>query len=232
MTIGRIIWYCRPCLEWERCIIPTLGWSLGWWLRTSMESKVGWSGIHQLSAKQIRVSIPCGGSPRGVMVKAVECGIVVSEFELQSRYYVHFQTNTLGKSLKKKKKKKKKNPPSYGLNNTTTVLLEGWIWHWITKEGWYAVKKQRTTLCFYLFCLIEKRNLEVKIFENKIFDWNKLHKHISEKIDQPMDVTASTEYFLLHFGDEKQKKTTFISIWTVHLRKAMEFWDWKAVLLI
>ena len=34
---------------------------------------------------------------RGVMVKAMDCGIVVSEFELQSRYYVHFQTNVLGK---------------------------------------------------------------------------------------------------------------------------------------
>ena len=33
--------------------------------------------------------------PRGVMVKAMDCGIVVSEFVLQSRYYVHFQTNTV-----------------------------------------------------------------------------------------------------------------------------------------
>ena len=29
------------------------------------------------------------------MVKVLDCGIVVSEFELQSHYYVHFQTNTL-----------------------------------------------------------------------------------------------------------------------------------------
>ena len=34
---------------------------------------------------------------RGVMVKAMDCGLVVSEFELQSRYYVHFRANTLGK---------------------------------------------------------------------------------------------------------------------------------------
>ncbi len=39
------------------------------------------------------------GAPRGVMVKAMDCGIVVCEFELQSRYYVHFRTNTLGKSM-------------------------------------------------------------------------------------------------------------------------------------
>ena len=37
--------------------------------------------------------------PRGVMVKAMKCGIVVREFVLQSRYYVHFQANTLGKGM-------------------------------------------------------------------------------------------------------------------------------------
>ena len=38
--------------------------------------------------------------PRGVIVKAMDCGIVVSEFVLQSLYYVHFRTNTLGKGMK------------------------------------------------------------------------------------------------------------------------------------
>ena len=37
--------------------------------------------------------------PRGVMVKAMHCGIVVREFVLQSRYYVHFRANTLGKGM-------------------------------------------------------------------------------------------------------------------------------------
>ena len=36
---------------------------------------------------------------RGVMVNAVDCGIVVREFVLQSRYYVHFRANTLGKGM-------------------------------------------------------------------------------------------------------------------------------------
>ena len=36
-----------------------------------------------------------GGCPRGVLVKALDCGIVV----LQSLYYVHFRTNTLGKGM-------------------------------------------------------------------------------------------------------------------------------------
>ena len=33
------------------------------------------------------------------MVKAMDSGIVVREFELQSRYYVHFRANTLGKGM-------------------------------------------------------------------------------------------------------------------------------------
>ena len=45
------------------------------------------------------------GCPRGVLVKAMDYGIVrelyheVSEFVLQSRYYVHFRANTLGKGM-------------------------------------------------------------------------------------------------------------------------------------
>ena len=33
------------------------------------------------------------------MVQAMDCEIVVTEFELQSRYYVHFRTNALGKGM-------------------------------------------------------------------------------------------------------------------------------------
>ena len=39
------------------------------------------------------------GCPRCVMVKSLDGRIVVSEFKLQSRYYVHFQTNTTGKGM-------------------------------------------------------------------------------------------------------------------------------------
>ena len=45
------------------------------------------------------------GCPRGVMVKAMDCEIEVSEFELQSCYCVHFRANS-----------------SYGINSTSTVL--------------------------------------------------------------------------------------------------------------
>ena len=40
-----------------------------------------------------------GGCPRGIMIKVLDWGIVVSEFELKSRYYVHFWTNTLRKGI-------------------------------------------------------------------------------------------------------------------------------------
>ena len=39
------------------------------------------------------------GGLHGVMVKVMDCRIVVREFELQSSYYVHFQTNTPGKGM-------------------------------------------------------------------------------------------------------------------------------------
>ena len=51
--------------------------------------------IGALNAKtQILKECPCG-----VMVKAMDCGSVVSEFILQSRYHVHFRAKTLGKGM-------------------------------------------------------------------------------------------------------------------------------------
>ena len=40
-----------------------------------------------------------GGGPHGVMVKVMDCRIVVSKFVPQSCYYVHFLANTLGKDM-------------------------------------------------------------------------------------------------------------------------------------
>ena len=39
------------------------------------------------------------GRSRGIMVNALDCGIVVRESELQSCDYVHFWTNTIGKGM-------------------------------------------------------------------------------------------------------------------------------------
>ena len=45
------------------------------------------------------ISFSLGGCPRGVMVKAMNYGIVVSEFVLQSQYNVHFRANTVGEGM-------------------------------------------------------------------------------------------------------------------------------------
>ena len=63
----------------------------------SMNSLV-WDFLAVSSALGFR-STTSKGCPRGVMVKAMNCGIVVREFVLQSRYYVHFRANTLGKGM-------------------------------------------------------------------------------------------------------------------------------------
>ena len=52
-----------------------------------------------MCVSSLESSVNSGGWARGVMVKAMDCGIVVSEFVLQSRYYVHFQTNTHVKGM-------------------------------------------------------------------------------------------------------------------------------------
>ena len=72
---------------------------------------------YMVSAKSIR------GCPRSVMVKAIDSGIVVSEFVLQLRCYIHFRANTPGKGSESPY------PPSYGLNSTTTVLIGECIWY-------------------------------------------------------------------------------------------------------
>ena len=77
-----------------------------------------------------------GGCPRGVMVKVMDCGIVVSKFVV-----------TLLRSLSGKypwERYEPPYPPSHGLNSTTTVLLGEWLWHLITYKGLYAIKPNQT----------------------------------------------------------------------------------------
>ena len=74
-----------PLQRCSQCISPS---RLGWHQRET-ESKEN-DSVYEF--KQ-------GGCPRGVMVKAMDCGIVVREFVLQLRYYVHFRANTLGKGM-------------------------------------------------------------------------------------------------------------------------------------
>ena len=51
-----------------------------------------WSCTKCLNYDMFHLHIPqLGGCPRGVMVKAMDCGIVVNEFELQSHDYHIYQ---------------------------------------------------------------------------------------------------------------------------------------------
>ena len=66
------------------------------------------------------------GSPYGLVVNVLYYDILISEFELQLRYYLHFRTST------RKKGMKFLDPPKYVLNSTTTVLIQEFI-EYLTK---------------------------------------------------------------------------------------------------
>ena len=57
-------------------------------------------------------------NPYDALANMLDCNIVVSKFQLQSTYYIHFKANTFRKGMNVPI------PPSYGLNCTTTVLLQ------------------------------------------------------------------------------------------------------------
>ena len=78
------------------------------------------SGILFLSGSIIELLLSRWGVLRGVMIKETGCG---SEFELQSHYDFHFQTNTLGKGMNTLIL------PAMGLNSNTSVLQEEWLWY-------------------------------------------------------------------------------------------------------
>ena len=40
---------------------------------------------------------------------------------------------------------------SCGLNSSATVLLQEWLWHWITLKSWYVSKKKNNTKHVYRF---------------------------------------------------------------------------------
>ena len=83
----------------------------------------------------------------GVMVKAMHGGIVVSEFELQSCYYVHFLINTLGRGI---------NPlilPAMGLNSTTTVLLGRMALAFNDPRRLPINKETKSIKCYFSFCI-------------------------------------------------------------------------------
>ena len=64
-----------------------------------------------------------GEGPRDIAANVKDWVLEIREFELQSRYYVYFQTNTFRKS------RNTLISPSFGLDsiNITAVLLWGWL---------------------------------------------------------------------------------------------------------
>ena len=65
-------------------------------------------------------TISIGGGPRGVMVKARDCGIVVRSSYSSRAITFTFGQIPLGRY-------EHPYPPTYGLNSTTTVLLGEWL---------------------------------------------------------------------------------------------------------
>ena len=68
------------------------------WLRIILTHDIDQHNV-QLCLVYTSHSFDEGGGPCGEMVKTMDCGIAVTKFKLQLHYYVHFQTNTLGKGI-------------------------------------------------------------------------------------------------------------------------------------
>ena len=73
----------------------------------------------------------------GVVSNVLDCEIV-SELELQSRYDIRFQMNTLGKGINLLIP-----PHCYRLTSDPTVLLRRWRWR--TQECWYVIEQRNQT---------------------------------------------------------------------------------------
>ena len=59
-----------------------------------------WIRVRTTRVKVMSMNKLMRGSPRGLVANVLDCDIVVSEFEFQLRYYVHFWTNILEKGMK------------------------------------------------------------------------------------------------------------------------------------
>ena len=58
------------------------------------------------------------------VVNVLNSDIMVSEFELQSHYYVHFWSNILGKGMK------------------SLISIQLYLWISIIHEGWFSFKQR------------------------------------------------------------------------------------------
>ena len=101
------------------------------------------------------------GCPRGVMVKVLVCGIVVSEFELQSRYYIHFRTNNLGKGMNSLSSQLWVKLHDYCSSRRMTLALNNLV-------GWYAIKQRNNTEPIWIFSLY-KAGTKILLRQNMYF---------------------------------------------------------------
>ena len=60
---------------------------------------------------------------------------------------------------------------SYGLNSTTTVLLEGWIWHWITHEGWCVIKTKKPKKTLIKRKMNQEKRIVIGIKKEERINW-------------------------------------------------------------
>ena len=58
-----------------------------------------YSQSYKTSSPHRLITLPNNSSSTSIIKKAMNCGIVVREFVLQSGYYVHFRANSLGKGM-------------------------------------------------------------------------------------------------------------------------------------
>ena len=79
--------------------------------------------LYKYLSKQGKKDKTMQWSLRDVVANVLDNNVVVSEFELQSRYYVHFRMDIVGKVWIPL------SPPSNELDNTAIVLLQAWLWH-------------------------------------------------------------------------------------------------------
>ena len=73
----------------------------------------------------------------------MDWSLKINEFELQSCSYVHFRTSNPEKSMNLLI------PSPYGLKRITVILLQGWIWHRVTREDWHAIKQRYHTIPYH-----------------------------------------------------------------------------------
>ena len=76
---------------------------------------------------------------------------------------------------------------SYGLNSTPITLLQGCMWHWITHEGWYAIKTKKANQ------LLINSSTSAPLLSSSLMNWGNLFRNswaCEKKVSYFRTVTA------------------------------------------